>query len=144
MLNGPNPYQLACKNASLPFQIILISFRGNACLCSDDGHYIFITNLTDGIDQYRFPSLEKVQSFPHAIEINHPLQISTVILGAWIVCGGDTGFARIFDRRTGQLIQRLEHDKCEIPFSWSYSELTRALARKQVTAVAVRLPVLDV
>ncbi len=74
---------------------------------------MFVSNLVNGVDQYRFPSLEKIQSFPHAIDTNYPLQVSTVARGSLVVCGGDNGFARVFDRRTGQLIQRLEHEKCK-------------------------------
>ncbi|KLO04086.1 WD40 repeat-like protein, partial [Schizopora paradoxa] len=86
---------------------------GNACFCSNDGSYIYIANLTNIVDQYKFPTLERVQSFPHAIEIKRPVQVSTTALGAWVVAGGDAGFACIFDRRTGQLVQRLDHSKCE-------------------------------
>ncbi len=32
--------------------------------------YLLVSNLKDGIDEYQFPSLEKVQSFSHPIERN--------------------------------------------------------------------------
>lgn len=107
-------------------------------MCSADGLYLFVTNLIDGVDQYRFPSLEKVQSFPHAIETNHPLQVSTVNQGALIVCGGDNGFARVYDRRTGQLVQRLQHDKRETTLALNNSKLMIfILAQKKVATIAV-------
>ena len=34
---------------------------GHACVCIADGVFLFTTNLLNGIDQYRFPSLEKLQ-----------------------------------------------------------------------------------
>ena len=74
-----------------------------------DGYSVFITNLSDGIDHYRLPDFQKVQSFPHAIKLNLTLQIAVANGGSIIVCGGDDGFARAFDRRTGRLLQCLDH-----------------------------------
>ena len=68
-----------------------------------------MTNLLNGVDQYRFPSLERVQTFSYDITANLPMQVATAFSGAWIVCGGDNGFGRVFDRRTGQLITCLHH-----------------------------------
>ncbi len=66
------------------------------------------------------------------------MQVSTIARGAWIVSGGYNGFARIFDRRTGQLIQRLEHEQCEPTIAREpCSSLNYVLARKQIPAVAV-------
>lgn len=106
---SPAPGKFALHNYSCSH----IFDSGNSFLCSDDGLYIFVSNLINGIDQYRFPSLEKIQSFLHVIENNYPLQVSSAAKGSLVVCGGDNGFARVFDRRTGQLIQRLEHLKCK-------------------------------
>ncbi len=141
MLSGRRPSQHACIELTiLLHRIVLIYLKsGNAFLCSEDGLYLFVTNLVNGIDQYRFPSLEKVQSFPHVIENNHPLQISTIAKGSLIVCGGDNGFARMFSRRTGQLIQRLEHEKCKCTLIDRGSLLRTISARKQVSIIAVWL-----
>ncbi|KLO05670.1 WD40 repeat-like protein, partial [Schizopora paradoxa] len=84
---------------------------GHAYLCSADGTFLYVSNLLDGVDQYRFPNMEKVQSFTHPISVNLPLQVACAARGQWIVCGGDSGFARVFNRRTGQVLQILDH--CE-------------------------------
>ena len=81
---------------------------GNAVLCPDS-KYIFVTNLVDGVDQYTFPTLERVQTFHHNIVHNYPLQVATLQQAAFIVVGGDNGFARIFERRNGQLFAQLKH-----------------------------------
>ncbi|KLO04551.1 WD40 repeat-like protein [Schizopora paradoxa] len=86
---------------------------GHACICMAEGAFLFITNLLDGIDQYRFPSLEKVQSFTHPISMNLPLQVTTAARGQWVLCGGDSGFVRVYSRRTGQIVQVLDH--CDKP-----------------------------
>ncbi|KLO04090.1 WD40 repeat-like protein [Schizopora paradoxa] len=87
---------------------------GHACICFADGAFLFITNLLDGVDQYRFPSMEKVQSFTHPISMNLPLQVATAARGQWVVSGGDSGFVRVYSRRTGQILQVLDHcDKAQ-------------------------------
>jgi hypothetical protein len=81
---------------------------GNAVLCPDS-KYIFVSNLVDGVDQYTFPTLERVRSFSHNIVHNYPLQVSTLQQAAFVVVGGDNGIVRIFERRNGQLLARLKH-----------------------------------
>jgi hypothetical protein len=81
---------------------------GNAVLCPDS-KYIFVTNLVNGVDQYTFPTLERVQTFHHNIVHNYPLQVATLQQAAFIVVGGDNGFARVFEHRNGQLFAQLKH-----------------------------------
>jgi hypothetical protein len=81
---------------------------GNAVLCPDS-KYIFVTNLVDGVDQYTFPTLERVQTFSHNVVHNYPLQVATLQQASFVVAGGDNGFARIFERRNGQLLSQLKH-----------------------------------
>ncbi|KLO04860.1 WD40 repeat-like protein, partial [Schizopora paradoxa] len=87
---------------------------GFSTLCGSDGVTIFISNLIDGVDEYRLPDFEKVKAFPHAIKFNFPLRFVTVFREGWLVSGGDSGFARLFDRRTGRLLQLLEHPNSTI------------------------------
>ncbi|KLO04592.1 WD40 repeat-like protein, partial [Schizopora paradoxa] len=82
---------------------------GFSTLCGSNGVTMFISNLVDGIDEYRLPDLEKIKAFPHAIKSNFPLRVVTAFREGWLVSGGDSGFARLFDRRTGRLLQLLEH-----------------------------------
>ncbi|KAI0918159.1 hypothetical protein AcV5_002927 [Taiwanofungus camphoratus] len=68
---------------------------------------VFISNLCDGMDQYRFPSMERIRSFPYAIQRNYPMQVA--VDATRMVCGGDDGFARVFDRENGQFLESLMH-----------------------------------
>ena len=74
-----------------------------------DGKYLLVSNLKDGIDEYQFPSLEKVQTFSHPVVHNYILHTRT--LPAWnlVVVGGDNGFARVFNRISGQLVSEIHH-----------------------------------
>ncbi|KAH9009205.1 hypothetical protein EDB83DRAFT_2179998, partial [Lactarius deliciosus] len=74
-----------------------------------DGKLLLVSNLKDGIDEYRFPSMEKVQTFTHPIEKNCILQTKVLPLWNLIVAGGDDGFARVFNRISGQLVCEIHH-----------------------------------
>ncbi len=71
--------------------------------------YLLVSNLKDGIDEYQFPSLEKVQTFSHPIERNCILQTRTLLAWNLVVIGGDNGFARVFNRISGQLVSEVHH-----------------------------------
>lgn len=74
-----------------------------------DGKYLLVSNLKDGIDEYQFPSLEKIQTFSYPLQYNYILHTRT--LPAWnlVVVGGDNGFARVFNRISGQLVSEIHH-----------------------------------
>ncbi len=74
-----------------------------------DGKYLLMSNLKDGIDKYQFLSLEKVQTFSHPIECNCILQTRTLPACNLVIVGGDNGFARVFNRISGQLISEIHH-----------------------------------
>ena len=82
--------------------------RGHAEL---DGSNLIVSNLVNGIDQYAIPTMERLQTFSHTILRNVPLQVTVARDGQWIVLGGDDGFARIYDRWSGQFLRRLEHGR---------------------------------
>ncbi|KZT12285.1 uncharacterized protein LAESUDRAFT_623922, partial [Laetiporus sulphureus 93-53] len=76
-------------------------------ILSQDGQTLFVSNLVSGVDQYKFPSLERVRSYSYPIIRNQIMQVST--LGTQLVIGGDDGFTCLYDTTTGQLLQMLEH-----------------------------------
>lgn len=82
---------------------------GHAALRKLDETFLFVSNLHDGVDEYRFPSIEKVSKFVHPICDNMPLQVVCTTDGRFVICGGDKGFSRVFNRNTGQLVQVLQH-----------------------------------
>lgn len=83
---------------------------------SDEGEHLFVSNLRDGIDEYRFPGMHKVQTFAQPIEnknrVIHVRKLPSLNL---IVTGGDDGFARVFHRANGQLVSKICHGRKE-PF----------------------------
>lgn len=68
-----------------------------------------MTNLRNGADQYRTQPIEKVMNFSFKTEAYIPLQICTAKRGELVVCGGDDGFVRIFERQTGGFLEKLPH-----------------------------------
>ena len=74
-----------------------------------DSKLLLVSNLKDGIDEYRFPSMEKVQTFTHPIEKNCILQTKTLPSWNLIVTGGDDGFAQVFNQISGQLVSEIHH-----------------------------------
>jgi hypothetical protein len=90
------------------FRFVLTYNSGYASL-NHDGKLLLVSNLKDGIDEFQFPSLEKVQTFTHPIERNCILQTRSLPSGNLIVTGGDNGFARVFNRISGQLVSEIHH-----------------------------------
>jgi hypothetical protein len=76
---------------------------------NQDGKLLLISNLKDGIDEYQFPSMEKVQTFTHPINTNCILQTRSLPSRNLIIAGGDNGFARVFNRISGQLVSKIHH-----------------------------------
>jgi len=85
---------------------VLTHKRGYA-IPNHNGKLLLVSNLKDGIDEYRFPSMEKVQTFVHPIETNCIIQTRTLPSWNLIVTGGDDGFTRVFNRISGQLISEI-------------------------------------
>ena len=85
------------------FHSVLTYNSGYASL-NHDGKLLLVSNLKDGIDEFQFPSLEKVQTFTHPIETNCILQTRSLPLGNLIVTGGNNGFARVFNQISSQLV----------------------------------------
>lgn len=68
-----------------------------------------VSNLVNGIDQYILPTMERVRTFSHTIHRNVPLHVATAQENSWVLSGGDDGFARVFDLRTGELLEKVAH-----------------------------------
>lgn len=81
---------------------------GHAAL-SCDSKLLLVSNLEDGIDEYQFPSMKKVRTYTHPIETNCILQTRSLPSWNLIVAGGDNGFARVFNRISGQLVSEIHH-----------------------------------
>ena len=87
-----------------------MTYSGYALLSSDE-RSVFVSNLSDGVDQYAVPTFNRVKSFFHPVTKNPPLQVAAAFQNSWLLVGGEDGVARIFDRETGSLIQALEHEQ---------------------------------
>lgn len=55
--------------------------------------------------------MERVRSYTYPISRNYVMQVS--VAGFQVVVGGDDGFARFYDTKTGRLIQMLKHSDGE-------------------------------
>ena len=85
-------------------------FSGCIAVCWDSNS-IFVTDLEDGIDQYKLPNMQRSRTYSHEIISNVPLQVTTANCGEWLICGGDNRFVRVFDRWSGKFMEKLGHAK---------------------------------
>ena len=109
---GQKSSTVGCTASQLSLSLCSQTDSGYASL-NRDGKLLLISNLKDGIDEYQFPSMEKVQTFTHPIDTNCVLQTRAVSSRNLIVAGGDDGFARVFNRISGQLVSEIRHGcKC--------------------------------
>lgn len=97
-----------CQIRALDLRACLTPHRGHAAI-SCDGQYMVVSNLTNGVDVYSFPHMERIQQFTHNITNNVPLQVATAQMGTLVVSGGDAGFARVYERSSGKLVASLTH-----------------------------------
>jgi len=72
-------------------------------------NYLVVMNLHDGVDLYSVPSMQLIKTYSHGNANIAIFKVSFVDKG-WLVSGGQDGFARMYDVRSGQLLQKLEHD----------------------------------
>jgi hypothetical protein len=104
MYDSPLP-----PHISIPFSV---KENSGFATPSDEGEHLFVSNLRDGIDEYRFPGMQKVQTFAQPIENkNRVIQVRKLPSHNFIVTGGDDGFARVFDRTNGQLVSKIYHGR---------------------------------
>jgi len=72
-------------------------------------NYLAVTNLHDGVDLYSVPNMQLIKTYSHGNANTAIFKVSFVNKG-WLVSGGQDGFAQMYDVRSGQLVQKLEHD----------------------------------
>jgi len=58
---------------------------------------------------YTTPTMQLVRRFSYTILQNYPVQVATLHDMDLLVVGGDDGFARIYNLRTGLYLQKLVH-----------------------------------
>lgn len=74
-----------------------------------NGKQFLVSNLCDGLDLYSLPTMELKRNFTHAIALNVILQVEIISQLQWAVVGGDDGFVRVFDMRSGSFLFSLVH-----------------------------------
>ena len=76
-----------------------------------EGDNLFISNLSNGIDLYSLRTLQRIRHYNYTAPINVPLQVTLAkqVLD-WVVIGGVSSTLRVYDRATGELVHRLEHN----------------------------------
>ena len=72
-------------------------------------NYLAVMNLHDGVDLYSVPNMQLIKTYSHGNANTAIFKVSFVNKGR-LVSGGRDGFARMYDVRSGQLVQKLEHD----------------------------------
>jgi len=77
---------------------------------SPDGETIAVTNLYDGADCYLVQSQRHSMRIIDEIRTNVPIPVAFIDSGSFILLGGSTGTATIYDSRSGQPVQVLNHD----------------------------------
>lgn len=77
------------------------------------GQHLLISNLFNGLDLYSLPTLELKRTFTHAIAVNVILEVEIISKPQWAVLGGDDGFVRVFDMRSGNFLYSLMHGQRE-------------------------------
>ncbi|TDL17607.1 WD40 repeat-like protein, partial [Rickenella mellea] len=104
-------HELACYNIDpwgIKWAKTIPTRIGHATL-SCDGLNLVVSNLSNGIDVYSFPSMDRERSFCYPITRNFPLQVATALQGTIIVSGGDDGACLVFDRCSGVTLSPLSH-----------------------------------
>src|ERR1700728_5311015 len=101
-------FKRECKCICLGFhQILSMIYSGFSIL---DGDNIFISNLSNGIDLYSLRTMQRLRHYESAVTVNVPLQIALARQALdRVVLGDASGILQVYDRATGELVQRLEH-----------------------------------
>ena len=71
-------------------------------------NFMAVTNLDDGVDLYSVPTMQLIKTYLHG-NVNNAIFKVSFVDNNWLVSGGQDGFARLYDWRSGQFLQRLDH-----------------------------------
>jgi hypothetical protein len=64
--------------------------------------------LHDGVDLYRVPSMQLIRTYSHGNENNFMFKVS-IIDKRWLVSKEQDGLACLYNLKSGQLSQKLQH-----------------------------------
>ena len=114
----PTPGIISGRSKSLPEcasignvpKLGLTFVSGGMSYCHE-GEFLFVTNLKNGVDQYRLSTMEHVRCLKHPIITNVPQQLSFIPTHHILLTGGDDGAARMYDMQSGLLQERLQHSE---------------------------------
>jgi len=75
-----------------------------------DGDNFFISNLSNGIDLYSLRTMQRLRHYESVVTVNVPFQIALARQALdRVVLGDAKGILQVYDRATGELVQRLHH-----------------------------------
>jgi hypothetical protein len=73
-----------------------------------DENMIIINSLTGSVDVYDFEKAYLIKRMQHPVDEGLMLDLSLTRQSEWLVVGGDSGHARIFDVASGAILHDLE------------------------------------
>jgi hypothetical protein len=69
---------------------------------------IIISNLAGGIDVYNLEKGYLIKRMQHSVDEALMLDLAMTRQSEWLVVGGDSGFARVFDVTAGTVLHELK------------------------------------
>lgn len=89
-------------------------FSGHAVVVASE-RILLVSNLLNGIDAYTLPPTRAIKVFQQHIRYNVPLLVTSAKDGELVVVGSDDGLVRIYDYRSGTVLQELHHGPSKAP-----------------------------
>jgi hypothetical protein len=101
-------FKRECKCICIGFQRLLsMIYSGFSIL---EGDNFFISNLSNGIDLYSLRTMQRLRHYESAVTVNVPFQIALARQALdRVVLGDAKGILQVYNRATGELVDRLEH-----------------------------------
>lgn len=69
-----------------------------------------MTNLHNGVDIYILPTMQLVKTYNHGSADTTLYQV-VFANKDWVISGSEEGYARIYERSSGVLLQKLDHSQ---------------------------------
>lgn len=81
-------------------------------MLSPDGRSILVSNLSSGMNTYSLDTLRVTGTYQYTINArtNFPLSVAYLRQGRFVTCGTHTGVIDIWDTKSGEVFQSLNHD----------------------------------